>query len=103
MNLLVFNLKTDADDDVLGFTTDWVNALAASCERIFVITMSAGRIAVAENVQVYSIGKEQGYSEPRRATEFYRTLSRLLRNERIDACFAHMMPLFAVMGWNLNV
>ncbi len=101
MNLLVFNLKTDADDDVLGFTTDWVNGLAARCERVFVITMSAGRIAVADNVQVYSVGKERGYSEPRRAVEFYRLLARLLRTERIDACFAHMMPLFAVMGWPL--
>jgi len=27
-NLLLFNLKTDADDDILGFTTDWINALA---------------------------------------------------------------------------
>jgi glycosyltransferase involved in cell wall biosynthesis len=101
VNLLVFNLRTDADDDVLGFTTDWVNGLAARCKKVFVITMSAGRIAVADNVQVYSVGKERGFSEPRRALEFYRLLKRLLRHECIDACFAHMMPLFAVMGWPL--
>jgi len=101
VNLLVFNLKTDADDDVLGFTTDWVNGLAACSNRVYVITMSAGRIAVAGNAHVYSVGKERGYSEPRRALEFYRLLARLLHTERIDACFAHMMPLFAIMGWPL--
>jgi glycosyltransferase involved in cell wall biosynthesis len=101
MRLLIFNLKTDADDDVLGFTTDWINGLAVHCERVFVITMTCGRMAVAANVEVLSVGKERGYSELRRTFEFYRLLSNLLRHERIDACFAHMMPLFAVMGWPL--
>ena len=101
MNLLIFNLKTDADDSILGFTTDWINAMAAYCNRVFVITMVAGRIAVAENVQVFSIGKEKGFSEPRRLLEFYRLLWRVLRTAKIDACLAHMMPLFSVLGWPL--
>jgi glycosyltransferase involved in cell wall biosynthesis len=101
LRLLLFNLKTDADDDVLGFTTDWINALARRCERISVITMAAGRLAVAGNVEVHSVGKERGWSEPRRAAEFYRLLAAALRGGRIDACFAHMMPLFAVMAWPL--
>lgn len=98
MNLLLFNLKTDADDDVLGFTTNWINALAVHFERIYVITMSGGRLDVAGNVEVYSVGKEKGYSELRRALEFYRLLLGVLRSGRISACFAHMMPLFAVMA-----
>ncbi|HEU5137306.1 MAG TPA: glycosyltransferase family 4 protein [Steroidobacteraceae bacterium] len=101
MNLLVFNLKIDADDDVLGFTTEWVNALALRCEKVFVVTMTAGRIAVADNVTVISVGRELGYSEPRRALRFYSVVRSILREQRIDACFAHMMPLFAVMGWPL--
>lgn len=96
--LLVFNLVTDADDPVLGFTTDWLNALAARCGSVDVITMQAGRLAVGGNVRVYSVGKEKGYSEPRRALEFYRILFRLLRHHHYDACFTHMIQLFAVMG-----
>lgn len=96
--LLVFNLMIDADDPILGFTTVWLNALAKRCSALDVITMQAGRLDVAPNVQVYSVGKERGYSEPRRALEFYRLLFGLLRRNRYDACFAHMMPLFAVMG-----
>jgi len=100
-NLLIFNLKTDTDDDVLGFTTDWVNELAKHFDQVFVITMYAGRIAVADNVRVFSVGRERGYSRPRRFFEFYRLLGGLLRKEKIDACFTHMIQLFAVLGWPL--
>lgn len=96
--LLLFNLVTDADDPVLGFTTAWANALAAYFPRVDVMTMRAGRLALAGNVRVYSIGKEKGYSEPRRALEFYRRLSGLLLRERYAAAFAHMTPLFAVLA-----
>jgi glycosyltransferase involved in cell wall biosynthesis len=98
IRLLLFNLKTDADDSNLGFATDWINALAPFCEYIAVITMQAGRLALADNVQVYSVGKERGYGNVRRTLEFYRILFRLLWERRYDVCFAHMMPLFAVMG-----
>ncbi len=101
MNLLLFNLKTDADDHVLGFTTQWINELARHYAQVFVVTMTAGRIAVAPNVTVFSVGRERGYSEPRRLFRFYALVNRILSAHRIDACFAHMMPLFAVMAWPL--
>src|SRR5215217_951394 len=91
MNLLVFNLATDADDPLLSFSSQWVNRLAARYERVDVITMRAGRLITAENVYVHSVGKEKGYSEARRAVEFYRTLSALRRARPYAACFAHMM------------
>ena len=98
MNLLLFNLATDTDDPLLSFAVGWINRLAAFYERIDVITMRAGRLTTAPNVCVHSVGKEKGNSEPRRAAEFYRILSRLLRERRYTACFAHMMPLFALMS-----
>jgi glycosyltransferase involved in cell wall biosynthesis len=60
--------------------------------------MWAGRLELPDNVHVYSVGKERGYSEARRAVEFYRLLFRLLRRHRYDACFSHMSELFAVMA-----
>lgn len=98
MRLLLFNLATDSDDPILGFTTRWIQALAKRVEFIHVITMRAGRVEVPENVRVYSVGKEKGYSEPRRAVEFYHLLFRILRNDRIDACFSHMIPIFTVLA-----
>jgi glycosyltransferase involved in cell wall biosynthesis len=98
IRLLLFNLAMDLDDPILGFSTRWIQALAERVERIHVITMRAGRIEVPDNVQVYSVGKEKEYSKPRRAVEFYRHLSRVLRENSIDVCFAHMMPLFTVLA-----
>ena len=98
LRLLWFNLVTDADAPVQGFTTDWINVLAQRSTTVDVLTMQAGRIAVAGNVQVYSVGKEKGYSEARRALEFYKLLRQILKERRHDVCFAHMQPLFAVMG-----
>jgi glycosyltransferase involved in cell wall biosynthesis len=98
MRLLLFNLATDVDDPILGFTTGWISALAERVEFVYVITMRAGHVEVPGNVRVYSVGKEKGYSEPRRAIEFYRHLCRILREDRIDACFSHMMPIFTVLA-----
>ncbi len=98
MRLLVLNMATDADDPILGFTTLWVAALARRCESVDVISMRAGRHRLPANVEVHSMGKERGYGEPRRAWGFYRELLRIVGRRRIDACFCHMMALFAVMA-----
>lgn len=98
MRLLLFNLATDLDDPILGFTTHWIGALALRVEFIHVITMRAGRLDATDNVRVHSVGKEKGFSKPRRLLEFYRILWRILREERIDACFSHMNPLFTILG-----
>ena len=95
MNLLVLNLAMDSSHTALGFTTAWTNALARRCDHVSVITMLKGELAVDSNVTVHSLGKERGWSEPRRLVEFYRLVSRVVRERHIDACFAHMAPLFA--------
>jgi glycosyltransferase involved in cell wall biosynthesis len=98
MHLLLFNLVTDLEDPILGFATRWIWALAKQVQFIHVITMRAGRVVVPDNVRVYSIGKEQGYSEPRRAVAFYRHLFRILRTAPIDVCFSHMSPIFTALA-----
>jgi glycosyltransferase involved in cell wall biosynthesis len=98
MRILLFNLTTDIDDPILGFTTGWITALAKRLDFIRVITMRAGRIVVPDNVEIYSVGKEKGFSEPRRAVEFYRHLVHILREDCIDACFSHMIPIFSILA-----
>ena len=67
-------------------------------EFIYVITMRAGEINLPNNVSVSSVGKEKGYSEPRRVVEFYRLLLCILKHEKIDACFSHMIPIFTILA-----
>ncbi len=97
-HLLLFNLATDTKHPILGFTTQWIRELAARVETVHVITMFAGEIDVPKNVRVYSVGRERGFSEPRRMVEFYRHLFRILREERIDGCFSHMIQIFSVLA-----
>lgn len=98
VRLLLFNLATDEDDPVLGFTSAWIRALAAHCDAVDVITMRAGRLVLPAHVRVRSVGKERGYSLARRVAEFYRLLFAALRGPGIDGCFSHMMPAFSVLG-----
>jgi glycosyltransferase involved in cell wall biosynthesis len=96
--LLLFNLRTDIDDHILGFTTQWINALAPYYAAIDVLTTHAGTLALADNVQVFSVGRERGAGKVQRAANFYKHLTQLLLTYKYDACFAHMQPLFAVMA-----
>ncbi len=98
MNLLIFNLAVDKEHAVLAFSTDWINALSKKADKVSVITMRVGEIKVNDNVKVYSVGSEKGYSKVKRAFLFYKLLFKIIRNDRIDACFSHMMPLFSIMG-----
>jgi glycosyltransferase involved in cell wall biosynthesis len=97
LNILVLNLAMDAAHPVLAHTTVWVNELARRCQHVDVITMTAGELAVDDNVTVHSLGRELGRSEPRRLVEFYRAVHRVLGERRVDACFAHMAEVFAVL------
>ncbi len=101
MTLLLFNLTTDFDHQSHAFTTTWINALATQWTKVIVITNRLGRLGVAANVRVYSVGGERAIPRPIRVLTFYRLLRRVLNNESIDACFSHMMPLFAVLAWPL--
>ena len=98
MRLLWFNLATDIDDPLLGFTTRWIEAVAEQVDFIHVVTMRAGKVKVPNNVRVHSVGQEKGYSKLRRVWEFYRILLRILRKDKIDACFSHMIPIFTVLA-----
>ena len=95
MRLLLFNLMTDESDPVLGFAVGWVRRLAAQCESVDVLTMYRGEYDLPSNVRVFSAGRERGLSKAARVAKFYGHLLRLLAARRYDACFAHMMPLFA--------
>lgn len=92
MHLLIFNLKTDEDDELLGFTTDWINALAAHCDKVSVITVSHGRASVKKNVRIFSLGKEEGANRFQMVYRMYALLNEVSRRGPVKACFSHMIP-----------
>jgi glycosyltransferase involved in cell wall biosynthesis len=98
MNLLMFNLVTDANDPILWFSADWATRLARHFRSLTIVTMRAGQYEFPDNVRVFSLGKERGYSELRRLGLFYWHVGRILLTRRIDVCFAHQQPRFALLA-----
>ena len=96
--LLVFNLRTDIDDHILGFTSRWLDELAQYYEQIDVLTTHKGRLDLADNIIVYSTGREEGLGRIAQLLRFYRQLITLTAKNHYDACFAHMQPMFAVLS-----
>ncbi len=90
--------RVDPEHDVLGFTVDWITALAEHVERLTVLTAYEGSHDLPENVSVRSYGKERGFAKPRRVMEFQRHCL-ALRREGIDSVFAHMIPQYVLASW----
>ena len=99
MNLLMFNLAVDQEHVTLGFGIRWIEALSRRYEHVDVVTMFAGRYQLPPNVQVWSVGRERGYSKCRRVLRFYSIVLRIIRERSIDVVFTHMIPIFAVLFW----
>ena len=89
MNLLVFNIRVDADHPTQAVTTRWLSALSPHFKRIFVITIHKGRLQLPANVEVYSITNIGTVSRVRKIINLYCIIIRLLCKEKIDASFIH--------------
>jgi glycosyltransferase involved in cell wall biosynthesis len=98
VNLLVLNQKLDPADSGLEVAWEWVGELAARVTKLSVITHELAPVPLPANVRVFSLGKEKQFSRLRKVSEFYSALFTIVREERIDACFVHMVPLFALMA-----
>jgi glycosyltransferase involved in cell wall biosynthesis len=63
------------------------------------VTMFACHYQLPDNVRVWSVGRERGYSKFRRVLRFYAIVLRIMHERSIDVVFTHMIPLFAVLFW----
>lgn len=98
MNLLVLNQKLDPADSGLEVAWEWVCELSTRVAKLTVITHEQGPATLPPNVRVFSLGKERQFGRARKVREFYSALFKVIREDRVDACFVHMVPLFAVMA-----
>lgn len=102
MKLLVITQIMDKNDDLLGFMQDWVKALANEAESVTVIALKKGENSLPDNVEVLSLGKEDGSSRIIRIKRFYQYIFQ--KRNHYDAVFVHMNPIYVVLGgvfWRL--
>lgn len=88
MQIIILNLSTDEKNTVLGFTTKWIEKLSKNFSKIFVITMQEGKYSFNNKVKVFEIKKGKF-----RIFTFYKLLIKILLQNKISGCFAHMTPL----------
>ena len=99
MKILIITQKVDISDDNLGFFHHWLEKFAKKLEKLYVICLAEGEYHLPENVEVYSLGKERGYSK---LSQFFRLQKFLFKNLKdVDGIFIHMCPIYAILSFPL--
>lgn len=100
MRLLIFTQKVDINDPVLGFFHRWIEEFSKHFEKISVVCLYKGKYDLPENVEVYSLGKEEGKSKVTYIYRFYKYIFTL----KYDSVFVHMNQVYVILGglcWRL--
>ncbi len=92
MILLVVTQKVDKEDENLGFFHRWLEEFARHSDRVLVIANSVGSHSLPENVEVYSLGKEETRGKIFRLWKLWGLFFH--HYTRSDAVFFHMIPEF---------
>ena len=97
MKLLIITQKVDRGDDVLGFFYRWLEELAKHCDKVSVISLSAGDYEdLPKNISVFSLGKPA--SRFLYIVRLFKYLAKLDRE--YDFVLVHMNPMYLVLaGW----
>jgi len=93
MHLIMVITKVDENDSVYGANICWIESLAVKVKRLSVIGMSVGQHNLPDNVKVYSLGKEYGYSRLRRFVRLEKIVIGLLLRGQVDGIFIHQAQI----------
>lgn len=101
MRLLIVTQVVDQDNPVLGFFHRWIEEFAKHAEQVEVICLQKGKYTLPDNVQVHSLGKENGVPYLARVTYALRFLWFVWKlRKNYDSVFVHMNPEYvATAGW----
>lgn len=99
MRLLFVTQVVDAEDSILGAYHGWLIELAKHFESIEVLCLYEGTHTLPHNVQVHSLGKENGRQPPLLYAYRFLVLVWKLRFS-YDAVFVHMNQEYVLLaGW----
>lgn len=96
MKLLIITQILDMDDANLGFFHDWVKEFSKKFEKVIVICLKMGKHELPKNVEVFSLGKEDGESRIKYIFKFYNYIFKLINN--YDSVFVHMNQIYVILG-----
>lgn len=96
MRLLIFTQKLNKEDKTLGFFVKWVEDLSKSFDKVSVVCLEKKNFSLSKNIEVYSLGKEEGLGKLSYIIFFYKYLFDL--RGKYDAVFIHMNQEYVLLG-----
>lgn len=99
---MIITQKVDKNDQLLGFFIEWLRLLSDKFERIKVFCLEKGEYDLPDNIEVNSLGKDEGYGKFKQFFNFYFLI--LKYHREYDAVLVHMNPIWVVLGgyfWKL--
>lgn len=96
MKLLIVTQKVDVNDPILGFFHRWIIEFSKCAEKVTVICLHKGKYDLPSNVEILSLGKEEGKSKLRYMISFYKYIWQ--RKKDYEHVFVHMNPEYVVLG-----
>jgi glycosyltransferase involved in cell wall biosynthesis len=96
MKLLICTQKVDRNDPTLGFFHRWIEEFSAHCDKVIVVCLEKGAYALPHNVEVISLGKEEGTSRFVWGIKFLRII--VQKRHEYDGVFVHMNPEYVLLG-----
>src|SRR3989338_3234574 len=94
MKLLVITQKYDINDSNLGAFVGWWDKLAERMETVYVLTLEKRSEPTRSNIEVISMGKENGAIFLGKFFRFYFGLFKTIW--KTDAILAHMIPKYVI-------
>lgn len=96
MKLLMITRRVDRDDAQAGFTYGWVHKMGQYLDSLKVICLEKGNLeGLAENIEVFSMGKEKGKNRLKEFINFHRGIFKFIG--QVDGIFCHQNPEYTIL------
>ncbi|USN94571.1 MAG: glycosyltransferase family 4 protein [Candidatus Nomurabacteria bacterium] len=94
--ILIITQIVDKNDPILGFFHSWILEFAKNFESVIVVCLKKGEYNLPSNVEVLSLGKEEGVSRIKYLFRFYKYI--FSKKNNYDSVFVHMNPIYVILG-----
>lgn len=82
----------DLDDNIFGFTNNWINKISERADWLYVVTIRKGRVELNNNVDIFSVRDKN--SKLSKIIYLQKLFLKLV--PKIDLIFTHMHPDFPI-------
>jgi len=96
MKILVITQKYDINDSNLGAFIDWWDKLSEKMEKVYVLALEKRSEPTKANMEVLSMGKEEGAGFLRKIFGFYSGFFKTIG--KVDAVLVHMIPKYVFLA-----